>query len=130
MNIELPWPPSVNTYWRSIPGKGRPRVIISEKGRLYRSAVMAATLRRSLLARVFRSEPRSFGPDTKIALEIVAYPPDRRRRDLDNLLKAPLDALTHAAVWADDSQIRRIVIEFGEVRKGGALAINLKEMAE
>ena len=40
-----------------------------------------------------------------IAVEIEAFMPDRRKRDLDNILKALLDALTHAGVWADDSQI-------------------------
>lgn len=31
--------------------------------------------------------------------------PDRRARDLDNLCKAPLDALVKAGVMADDSLI-------------------------
>ncbi|NBW23084.1 MAG: RusA family crossover junction endodeoxyribonuclease, partial [Caulobacteraceae bacterium] len=34
-----------------------------------------------------------------------AFPPDKRKRDLDNVLKSLLDALTHANVWDDDSQI-------------------------
>ena len=36
---------------------------------------------------------------------IEAWMPDKRVRDLDNLLKAPLDALTRAGFWVDDSQI-------------------------
>ena len=32
-------------------------------------------------------------------------PPDRRRRDLDNLYKCLFDALGHAGVYEDDSQI-------------------------
>jgi crossover junction endodeoxyribonuclease RusA len=38
-------------------------------------------------------------------LVIQAWLPDRRRRDLDNLLKAVQDALAHAGVYDDDSQI-------------------------
>jgi Holliday junction resolvase RusA-like endonuclease len=39
---------------------------------------------------------------------VDAYPPDRRRRDLDNILKAILDALQHAGCYADDSQIHAL----------------------
>ena len=38
-----------------------------------------------------------------------AFPPDRRRRDLDNLLKPALDALQHAGVYEDDSQVDWLV---------------------
>ena len=44
----------------------------------------------------------------RLFVKIVAYMPDRRRRDLDNILKALFDALTHAGVWSDDSQIDAI----------------------
>lgn len=36
--------------------------------------------------------------------------PDNRRRDAVNLLKAPLDALAHAGVYEDDSQIVELSI--------------------
>jgi crossover junction endodeoxyribonuclease RusA len=35
IEITLPWPPSVNTYWRNFDG----RMIISAKGREYRETV-------------------------------------------------------------------------------------------
>ena len=35
IEITLPWPPTVNTYWRNFNG----RTIISAKGREYRKAV-------------------------------------------------------------------------------------------
>ena len=34
IRLELPYPPSVNTYWRSVAG----RVLISKAGRMYRAA--------------------------------------------------------------------------------------------
>lgn len=44
--------------------------------------------------------------------------PDRRRRDLDNILKALFDALTHAGLWLDDSQIDFISISRGRTLAG------------
>lgn len=44
-------------------------------------------------------------------MEVLAFMPDAKRRDLDNLLKAPLDAMQHAGIYLDDSQIRRLLIE-------------------
>ena len=40
---------------------------------------------------------------TTVALRF--FEPNRLRRDLDNLPKAVLDALTHAGLWVDDAQI-------------------------
>jgi Holliday junction resolvase RusA-like endonuclease len=45
MKLVLPFPPSVNTYWRA-PNKGplKGRHLISEKGRAYQSAACAAII--------------------------------------------------------------------------------------
>lgn len=58
-----------------------------------------------------------------LSVTISAAPPDRRKRDLDNLLKAPLDALTHALLWQDDGQIDDLRIRRLEVEKPGRLTI-------
>ena len=44
-----------------------------------------------------------------VVLEMTLFPPDRRKRDIDNTFKSLLDALTHAKVWNDDSQVKKIV---------------------
>lgn len=111
--ISLPWPPSVNRYWRSAMG----RVLISAEGRKYRHAVTVTC--------IIQGCATARGP---LAVSIVAHAPDGRRRDLDNLLKAPLDALTHAGVWEDDSQISDLRITWGEPSKPGRLEITITEM--
>ena len=113
MEITLPWPPSVNSYWRTFQG----RMIISAKGRDYREAVCVLVQRLGVDA----------GYKNKLVVEIEAYQPDKRRRDLDNLLKAPLDALTHAGVYKDDSQISDLRIHWGPTI-GGMLKIKIKEI--
>lgn len=64
----------------------------------------------------------------RLMIEILAFPPDRRRRDLDNILKATLDSLTHAAVIEDDCQFDRISIERRSLVQGGKLEIMISEL--
>jgi crossover junction endodeoxyribonuclease RusA len=61
---------------------------------------------------------------------ITFCPPSRRRYDLDNAYsscKSWQDGVCKA-LGIDDSQIRRVVLEWGEVVKGGAVTIRLDKM--
>ena len=91
LTVTLPWPPTVNTYYRNLNGK----TLISAKGREYRKAV----------AEQVRIQVAKMGYAGRLGVLVEAYPPDKRSRDLDNILKSLLDSLTKAGVWADDSQI-------------------------
>jgi crossover junction endodeoxyribonuclease RusA len=117
--FDLPWPPSVNTYWRH-PNKGplAGRTLISEKGRKYRADCVA-------LAKTNRWP--AFVSEARLSVTIHAYPPDKRRRDLDNVLKAALDVMGLAGVYGDDSQIDRLEI----VRKespGAVLCVSVEQI--
>ena len=111
IELTLPWPPSTNAYYRNIAGK----TLISAKGREYRAAVADQVL-------IQRGAKRFAG---RLSVVIVAHVPDRRRRDLDNMLKGTLDSLTHAGVWLDDSQIDSLTIARGPV--GGLLKVSVWE---
>jgi crossover junction endodeoxyribonuclease RusA len=91
IEITLPFPPTINTYWR----KWNNRMVISEKGRNYRKIVTD----------LVKIQQIASNTNMPLRVEIKAYRPDKRKRDLDNLLKATLDALCHAGVYVDDSQI-------------------------
>lgn len=97
VTIELPWPPSSNTYWR----RNGSRYFISNKGQSYRKDA-------AWLCHKFRGY---FKGIDRLKLSILAYPPDRRKRDLDNLFKSVLDSLQHATVFVDDSQIDELSIK-------------------
>lgn len=93
--IVLPFPPTVNTYWRNVNG----RTLLSAKGRAYRDSVAWAVA----------GKGARYGSQ-RISVEVIAYMPDARRRDLDNLFKGVLDGLAHAGVYDDDSQIDKLSI--------------------
>lgn len=108
MKLILPFPPSVNTYWRH-PNKGAfsGKSLISAAGRKFQSAACAAIVEQ------LRRLPKPTSAPASV--EIVLFPPDNRIRDLDNYNKALFDALTHAGVWEDDSQVKRMLVEWGPV---------------
>ena len=86
--LKLPWPPSINHYY------GRTRTgqqFIGSKGKQFRKDVIE-------YLRFIPESDRSIDKDRRVQVWVEAFPPDRRRRDLDNLKKALLDALTHASV--------------------------------
>ena len=112
LRLELPWPPSVNVYWRHWQG----RMVISTAGRQYAKAV-ADQVRMQGGVRRFEG---------KLKVVIQAYRPDNRKRDLDNLLKATLDALTKAGVWADDGLIVDLRIYWAPAM-GGKLVVEIAD---
>lgn len=115
VKFELPWPPSVNRYYRHV----GPRVLISREGRRFRMVCV------SRLA----GKLRKLAGGIRLSGEF--HPPDSRRRDLDNVLKCTLDSLVHAGLMEDDSQIKRIDISMEEpVPPEGLVYIELEEVNE
>ena len=94
-SFELPFPPSNNTYYRRT-SKG---MRISEKGRSYKCQVKRCMSRYGLANESIASD---------VHLDIDVYPPDKRKRDLDNLFKGVFDSLTDCGYWIDDSQVKKL----------------------
>jgi crossover junction endodeoxyribonuclease RusA len=114
LELELPFPPSTNRLWRRVGA----RTLLSREGRAYRQAVCSILRERGV---------RPLGGRLAAAVEL--YPPDRRRRDLDNALKGLLDALAHGGAYYDDSQIDHLTIIRRAVVPGGKVTVRLEGLS-
>ena len=110
LELILPYPPSTNHYWRRVGAK----TLISREGRAFRRLVCAILAARGI-------QPREGLLDVVIHL----YPPDRRRRDVDNAQKALLDALAHGGAYHDDSQIVHLETWKREPSVGGKTIVRI-----
>ena len=105
-STDLPFPPSLNSYYRKV----RNRMVISEQGRTWRDRVVSIVKR--------KCEGLKFKEGARLTLVVSLFPPDRRKRDLDNFCgKALQDALQHSGIFEDDSQIDLCTYRRGEVDK-------------
>ena len=63
----------------------------------------------------------------KLEVHIQAFPPDNRKRDLDNIQKVLLDALQDAGLFEDDGQIDYLSILRGPKFSGGLIQVQIAE---
>ena len=105
----------MNTYLRHIVMGKSARTLISKKGREYRKAIQDECL---------VINPATLAGPLSCVLDL--YPPCRRRRDCDNHAKALLDALTHANVYGDDSQIIDLRIRMHPKEPPGKVIVTLE----
>lgn len=114
--ITLPWPPSVNNYW----GTNGSYKYLKQPGKAYRGVCLLT------IYKAFGGKPKSIAKPVRV--KIIACPPDRRKRDLDNLFKAPLDALECAGVYFSDNQIADLHIIRSDVVQDGRLEIEIETL--
>lgn len=143
IDIELPWPPSVNHYkaqnvmlpsindmtqnfggdwrkfWQWVRSRTHVSNFLTEDAKDYHAKVEACVIRAN--ARKYLT--------SRLRMTIWVYPPDRRRRDQSNLLKMIEDALVSAQVMKDDSQIKEHHVYFQEeVVEFGRIVVRIEAM--
>lgn len=110
--IKLPYPPSMNTYWRNFRGK----TVLSKAGREYKKAVWVCVNEQKI--------PKF--DDKRLGVTMWLYPRSKVVTDLDNRLKAVLDALQEAGIYSNDGNIDVLLIQRGEIRKGGGIDVTIE----
>lgn len=107
-SITLPLSPTINTYY----GAAGNRRYIKPAGVAFRQEVALAVRLQKL--------PKLEG---RLWLSMRVCPRDRRIQDIDNRAKAAIDALMHAGMFEDDSQIDHLEIKRGPLVQGGRLEV-------
>ena len=118
VNLELPWPPSTNALWRNVAIGGGQRTLLSAKARAFleEAAKQVAVQRAGL---------RFKGA---VMVTCWLHAPTRRSYDIDNRVKALLDACTHGGLWHDDGQVDVLVVQRGQVIRGGLAIVKVSEI--
>ncbi len=122
--LDLPWPPSVNAFYvkktgTNFTGGRKAKMKLKKKCDDY-NLINRAAIDKHLS---WVDRPLT----NRLSVRILAYPPDKRMRDLDNLLKIMLDSLQYAKVFEDDAQIDRLLIERRTPRSPGHIDILIEE---
>ena len=102
-------------------GSPRASMFLSAAGKEYRELAAAAIDEQQI--------PRN-ALHGRLEVNVVAYPPDERTRDLSNLWKSALDILQHHQVIENDGHFDRELIERGHKVKGGSFVVTLREKAD
>lgn len=97
----------------------RGRKITSKKARQYYDHV-CAIVSKNKLARKIKGD---------LLACVTRYPPDKRKRDIDNTNKCLFDSLSKSGVIGDDSQIKISLHADADVIKGGCVVVDLYQMS-
>lgn len=112
LRFTMPYPPSINHYYlRTSSG-----VIIAPRGKKYRHDVC-----------LLLSKYRGICDNRRLGMTINVFPPDKRKRDIDNILKVSIDSMQYAKVFKDDNQIDMLSVIRRDVVKNGELAVWIYE---
>jgi len=114
MKFKMPWPPSVNGYWKPF----RNRLIISKRGREYRKQAIFALQNLSLY---------NIYIDFELSVKLILNPPTLRKYDIDNFQKALFDAFTHGGLWVDDVCVVELLILKGKKTKNGNVEVFIEK---
>lgn len=108
--FDLPLPPSVNKLYF----KGR---ILTPIGRQFCSYVKENCKIDKTIT-------------SKLRMDVVMFPANGHKRDVDNILKCLMDSFTKAGIYQDDKLIYDLNVTKGDIFKGGACVVGLKVLED
>lgn len=116
--LELPYPPVTGNH-----------AVRHGRNGSYRTKEYEAYRRHVRQAIVAYNAVQAVPEGVTIFVTFTLAPPDRRRRDADNLCKVLLDSLTAAGLWPDDSNkvIRKLTLEWVDPVPGGRIWLEVSQ---
>lgn len=114
--LDLPLPPSVNHYW----GQHGHRRYVSKAGVAFKKQVSDYVIE-------YRVPKLGIA---RLEFQVTLYPKDKRKQDIDNRIKALWDALADAGVFDNDEQIDILIVNRGEIKKGGGCLVLIDKIEE
>lgn len=117
LNLILTIPPSVNHCYKNFNVMGRRNRVLTPLARAWKEEAYYIAN-----ALAHRERWRMPEPEEKIVLEVVAFWPDGRRRDMNNTHKLLCDAL-EGALYLDDKMVLVRDMDFSVDRKRPRLEV-------
>lgn len=132
IQLTVPWPPSLNHY------KKVGAIVRTKKGKIFQKRVDTNSTKQFYwdvyqeCKKRIPAEWDDFRRSETISFKVYVYlyPPDNRRRDVDNSLKVLLDSLVRAQVIYDDSQITRLCVQKMNIIESGQVIVRIQPIGE
>jgi len=128
--LTLPYPPSVNHY------KKVGRLARTKTGKIYQPRVNTETTKRFyaevwvMIKQWMAAEGLKEPLGEEIYMEIDLFPPDARKRDIDNPCKPLIDSIQKAGLFIDDNQISTLLIARKSIIKHGKVIVRIKPVVK
>lgn len=126
VQLNLPYPPSVNRYWRTFRG----RTVPSKEATLYKKAVKEIGNQANMYNGTYWNE--LYSGEVEITIQLLpkltkAGTASKVCIDLDNCFKVVLDAIQGIYI-EDDKQVRKITASYGEPVPDGGVQVTICKM--
>lgn len=99
--FDIPWPPSTNRLWRT------------SKGHTHKSAEYRKWIKAAQSEWYVQKVNQAKRIDGEFSATLILNPPDKRRIDIDNRIKAVLDLAQSLNLIENDHLCRRLLVEYG-----------------
>lgn len=114
--LTLKMPPSTNQLWK----RTKKGIRISDKAREYHIHVQE-------MLDNFNIDPKINVP---VSVHVITHFADKRKHDIDNIVKVLFDSLTLAEFWEDDELVDRFTVQRGELRDMAVIEMTVHPIME